>query len=165
LTRAVQSHQEYRSEAEIHLLTDVREGDYFYLCSDGMLENISDKELVEIFKLPIPDEDKTQLLLENSADNKDNHSAFIIRILEEGNPKPFTSNPLPVKPVPTRSVPMMNSKGRALKGLPNTSGGKSSFLRKNFLYILVFLLSIVCGIFLFMMGKYDWLGWILSGKE
>jgi len=49
--------------------------------------------------------------------------------------------------------------------LPNTSGGKSSFLRKNFLYILVFLLSIVCGIFLFMMGKYDWLGWILSGKE
>lgn len=85
LTRAIQPNQDYPSEAEIHFLSDVQPGDYFYMCSDGMLENITDNELVEIFRKDTNLDEKKQLLLENSRENKDNHTAFIIQVKEPDN--------------------------------------------------------------------------------
>lgn len=46
ITRAMQPGQQPRVNADIKHLTDVKAGDYFYMCSDGMLEQTSDDNLL-----------------------------------------------------------------------------------------------------------------------
>ena len=98
ITRAVQPHQEQRSKADCLDITDLAVGDYFYMCSDGMLEQAEDDEIVNILSLPRPDEDKVVILKGATKDNKDNHSAHLIRIEEilEKAPAP-ESGPAPRK--------------------------------------------------------------------
>lgn len=82
ITRAVQPHQDHRSRADCVNLTDLKAGDYFYMCSDGMLEQAVDDEIVNILSLPKPDADKIQILIGATKDNRDNHSAHLIRIVD-----------------------------------------------------------------------------------
>lgn len=83
ITRAMQPHQERRSKADIRNLTDIQPGDYFYLCSDGMLEDTEDEFLLNVFKdKKTDDEEKVRILTEASKENKDNHSAYLIHVLK-----------------------------------------------------------------------------------
>lgn len=91
ITRAMQPGVD-RSEADIALIKDIKRGDYFYLCSDGMLEQDEMEEgaaLKRIFsnEIPIPEE-KIKILQGATANNSDNHSAYIIHIIDviEANP-------------------------------------------------------------------------------
>lgn len=62
-------------------IADIRSGDYFYVCSDGMLENMIDKDILAVFSdSNLTNEQKRDLLLEKTKDNADNHSAYIIQI-------------------------------------------------------------------------------------
>lgn len=90
ITRAMQPNQERRSKADIRLLTDVRPGDWFYMCSDGMLEQMEDSEIISILTdSSKSDEEKRQTLIEQTAGNKDNHTAFLIHVLDvSGQPEP-----------------------------------------------------------------------------
>ena len=86
ITRAVQPHQERRTPAECLNITDVEVGDIFYLCSDGMLEQTEDDIIVNTLSLQRPLEEIIEILRGATRDNKDNHSAHLIRveaILEE----------------------------------------------------------------------------------
>lgn len=86
ITRAMQPNQERRSHADIDLVTDIQAGDYFYLCSDGMLEQMDDQELVSIFaSTAMSDDVKRDFLIEKTIDNRDNHTAFIIHVLDVTN--------------------------------------------------------------------------------
>lgn len=85
ITRAIQPHQDSRSKADYINLTDLRVGDYIYLCSDGMLEEMEDQELVNILSLPRSDSKKIEILKGVTKDNKDNHSAILIRIVSVGD--------------------------------------------------------------------------------
>ena len=89
VTRAMTPGEDHRMRPDIIHITDVKAEDYFYSCSDGMLEQMSDSELFEIFASDITDEDKKQLLIRATADSKDNHTAWIIpikgAIAEEGD--------------------------------------------------------------------------------
>ena len=49
ITRAMQPGEYNRVYPDIIHITDIQRDDYFYLCSDGMLENMSNGELVGIF--------------------------------------------------------------------------------------------------------------------
>lgn len=80
ITRAMQPGEDYRMPPDIIHITDIQQGDYFYLCSDGMLENMGNGELVEIFSLKTSDEEKKQCLIEATKDNQDNHTAWLIHI-------------------------------------------------------------------------------------
>ena len=80
ITRAMQPNQE-RSKADYCNLTDLKAGDYLYMCSDGMLEEMEDRELVNILSLSQPDSKKIGIIKGATKDNKDNHSALLIRIL------------------------------------------------------------------------------------
>lgn len=80
ITRAMQPGEDYRMPPDIIHITDIQKGDYFYLCSDGMLESMGNGELVEIFSSKSSDEEKRQMLIEATKDNHDNHSAWIIHI-------------------------------------------------------------------------------------
>ena len=53
ITRAMQPCLERRYNADIYNTDDIQAGDYFYLCSDGMLEETSDENIVNIFSLNI----------------------------------------------------------------------------------------------------------------
>lgn len=82
ITRALLPKLQRRPKPSIAHITDVRPGDYFYLCSDGMLEQMSDKELVGLLANGNPDDEKRSSLIELTKDNKDNHSAYLIRIAD-----------------------------------------------------------------------------------
>ncbi len=83
ITRAMQPNQERRLKADIRWLTDIQVGDYFYLCSDGMLEKMTDRQLCHHFS-EAGDNDTTKVvnLIRATEENRDNHAAFIIHILE-----------------------------------------------------------------------------------
>ena len=81
ITRAMQPCQEHRAKADIAHLTDIQPGDYFYMCSDGMLEEASDENILNIItKSNVTDEQKLEMLRQVTEDNKDNHTAHLIHI-------------------------------------------------------------------------------------
>ena len=82
ITRAVQPNQESRTKADCLNIADLQAGDYFYMCSDGMLEQAEDKEILNILSLDRSDDEKIEILRGATRENKDNHSAHLIRILE-----------------------------------------------------------------------------------
>ena len=62
-------------------IADIQSGDYFYVCSDGMLENMLDKDILAVFSnTNLTNEQKRDLLMEKTKNNADNHSAYIIQI-------------------------------------------------------------------------------------
>ena len=81
ITRAMQPHQPHRAKADIAHLTDIQSGDYFFLCSDGMLEQTSDENLVNVItKSGIPITEKVERLRSLTEENSDNHTAHLIYI-------------------------------------------------------------------------------------
>lgn len=80
ITRAIMPGLEHQPKADIVHSTNIKEGDYLFMCSDGMLEQMSDDELLIILSSDLPDEKKREIMIGNTKENKDNHSAFIIHI-------------------------------------------------------------------------------------
>ncbi|MCM1452086.1 MAG: protein phosphatase 2C domain-containing protein [Clostridium sp.] len=83
LTRAMQPHLDRRPKADVYTTADVRPGDYFYMCSDGMLEDMDDSRICEIFsEAGGSDDEKLSALKNETKDNQDNHTAFVVHILD-----------------------------------------------------------------------------------
>lgn len=81
ITRAMQPCQEHRAKADIAHLTDIQSGDYFFMCSDGMLEQSTDDNILNIITKPnATDEQKLEMLRNVTEENKDNHTAHLIHI-------------------------------------------------------------------------------------
>ncbi len=88
ITRAMQPHAEQRPKADIHTSGDIQPGDYFYLCSDGMLENMEDEQLCYFFSQEAGDDQrKVESLLKATRENRDNHSAILVHVLDVINPR------------------------------------------------------------------------------
>ncbi len=104
ITRAMLPCQEQRAKADIVHLTDIQPGDYFYMCSDGMLEEAADENVLNIITKPdVTDEQKLEMLRQVTEENKDNHTAHLIYIGKvEGAVAPTaksvacTSSPQPI---------------------------------------------------------------------
>lgn len=83
ITRAMQPHLNPRPAADLKHITDIEPGDYFYMCTDGMIEHMDDKQICYFFSEEGGDDDhKVGKLISATRHNQDNHSAFIIHILE-----------------------------------------------------------------------------------
>ena len=108
ITRAMQPNLERRPKADIKHITDIRPGDYFFMCSDGMLEETDDSDLLNILSDPdTTDDEKTQILTKVSKNNRDNHSAFLIHILDlipDNNTKEEGKEESPIESVPDNRV-------------------------------------------------------------
>lgn len=87
ITRAMQPNQARRCKADWTNLTDLRAGDYIYMCSDGMLEVTEDNELANILSMNVADKEKVRILKAATAENKDNHTAFLIHITSVSDEK------------------------------------------------------------------------------
>ena len=86
ITRAMQPNVERRSKPDVYHTSDIKPGDYFYLCSDGMLEQPdmeSGKSIKNIFSSQGGDDErKIEILIGATDENKDNHTAIIVHILD-----------------------------------------------------------------------------------
>lgn len=82
ITKAMQPGEDNRVRPDIVHIGNLRKGDYLYMCSDGMLEQMDDSQLINILCSKDSDADKRKLLTKETAGNSDNHTAHLIRILE-----------------------------------------------------------------------------------
>ena len=82
ITRAIQPGEENRVRPAIVHIADIQPDDYFYICSDGMLEQMDNDELCRLLSTDGSDEKKRMQLIAATSDNKDNHSAYLIHIKE-----------------------------------------------------------------------------------
>lgn len=82
ITRAMIAGDRNHPKPDVIHISDIQPGDYFYICSDGMLEQMGDEELLDVFSANVRDEEKRQMLISETSDNKDNHSAYIVHIKE-----------------------------------------------------------------------------------
>ena len=80
ITRAMQPGVDNRCKPSIVHITDLRPGDYLYMCSDGMVEQMDNRQLCQLFSSSESDEAKRDKLIEATRNNKDNHSAYFMAI-------------------------------------------------------------------------------------
>ena len=80
ITRAMTPGKDNRVRPDIIHITDIEPDDYFYLCSDGMLEQMSNDELIAHLSSLATDKEKQKLLIKATINNQDNHSAWLIHI-------------------------------------------------------------------------------------
>lgn len=99
LTRAIMANEASAPECEIDHITDIRPGDIFLLCSDGITGCMSDEALCSLLTNPnYGDVERVQRLLRECKDAMDNHSAIIIRVVEIINEKDGINCQLPLSP-------------------------------------------------------------------
>ena len=77
--RAVQPHDNEPAEADIYETDDLQPGDYFFLCSDGILENLTDQLLVSVLQNTGSDKNKIDEI-KHICEGKtnDNYSAWLV---------------------------------------------------------------------------------------
>ena len=150
ITRAIQPHQDKRSMPDIYHTEDVRVGDFFFLCSDGMLEEMEDRNLCNILGDTVDDEAKINMLRLATKSNNDNHSAIMVRVVElSGAPasvKPKTSaEEQPVLPKTATARQASQPKpptSDTQNGKPKGSDAQKKSPRRMS-WIMVFLISVV----------------------
>lgn len=83
ITRAIQPCLDTRYSADIHTINDVKAGDYFFICSDGVHESLSNKALVDILRRNTSDADKMEAIkVLCDVLSSDNFSAYLVPVVE-----------------------------------------------------------------------------------
>ena len=81
VTRVMQPNQEIPAKADVYETNDLSAGDYFFLCTDGILESVSDELLCDIAGRDIDDESKMKEIHKACLDGShDNYSAYLIPV-------------------------------------------------------------------------------------
>ena len=81
ITKVMMPGEERRDRPDIIHITDVQAGDYFMLCSDGIIEQMNLSDVRELFATYAGrDQELCEQLAKATADNRDNHTAYIIRV-------------------------------------------------------------------------------------
>ncbi len=80
IVRAIQG-TENPTEADVVLLRDVVAGDYFFMCTDGVLERLNDEDLSDIFSTyKNPEEIKNTILASCCGKTRDNFSFYVLPV-------------------------------------------------------------------------------------
>jgi protein phosphatase len=94
ILRAVQGNSK-RTKADVEIIADIKVGDYFFMCTDGILESISDDYLLEILLEDLDNEKKLEkidtLCDKHSADN---YSCYLLQVETIEEPKPTETKPI-----------------------------------------------------------------------
>lgn len=82
ITRAMQPHLAKRYKADIYLFDDIKEGDYFFLCCDGVLEQLSNEMLCEILADPTLNDAEKLDQIKAICDGKtrDNYTCWLVPV-------------------------------------------------------------------------------------
>lgn len=134
ITRAVQPHQEYPARATFDVITDVEKDDVFFLCSDGVIEQVSDQELVAVLMDSSKSKVDALAQLEQICavrGTRDNHTCYLLQVGEVQLARPVA--------IP---VPVNGKKRPAPKSGPTSK--KSTKVMVNYiLYGAILVLAIV----------------------
>ncbi len=84
ITRAIQPHMEYPCKATFKAITDVQKGDLFFLCCDGVVEQLDNDDLCRML---LSDKSLQERLDDVQAecaarDTRDNHTCYLFEIKE-----------------------------------------------------------------------------------
>lgn len=163
ITRAMTPGEDNRHRPDMIQITDIQPGDYFYMCSDGMLEQMGNDELIAILSSDASDEEKRQQLIAATANNQDNHTAWLIHIkdviAEKGdkqlvNEEPTSRcNALNIVPQtnPEEDVKVIDDDDVVVVSTPKAPKRKLPFL-KIAISLVALLLALFVYWFLFMRG-------------
>lgn len=82
ITRCLMPNQDIRCKASVQNITDVKPGDYFFLCTDGVLENLTQNQLGKILsREDISNEQKLESIKDICFDKtKDNHTCYLVQV-------------------------------------------------------------------------------------
>ena len=82
ITRAMQPHLSKRYKADVYVFDDIQGGDYFFLCCDGVLEQLSNEALCEILADGKLDDEKKLATIKSVCYGKtrDNYSCWLMPI-------------------------------------------------------------------------------------
>lgn len=82
ITRAMQPNLERRHKADVFSFSDIKKGDYFFLCCDGVLEQLTNDQLSEILSdKKLNDAQKLEAIKQICDGNtKDNYTCYLIPI-------------------------------------------------------------------------------------
>ena len=80
VTRAMTPGKDNRMRPDVIHITDIKPGDYFYMCSDGMLERMTNDELAALLSSEASDDEELLQLIAATSNNQDNHSAWLIHV-------------------------------------------------------------------------------------
>lgn len=82
ITRAMQPHLERRYKADIYNIEDVQAGDFFFLCCDGVLEQLTNDMLGAILSDSSLDDEGVLRIIKEVCDDKtrDNYTCWLIPI-------------------------------------------------------------------------------------
>lgn len=82
ITRAMQPNLECRHKADVYSFNDIKKGDYFFLCSDGVLEQLTNDKLCEILATSNLSDCQKLNAIKNICDGKtkDNYTCYLIPV-------------------------------------------------------------------------------------
>lgn len=80
VTRAMTPGEDNRMRPDIIHITDIQPDDYFYMCSDGMMEKMTNEDLMSILSADMEDKMKVGYLKMATNQSFDNHTAWLIHI-------------------------------------------------------------------------------------
>ena len=82
ITRAMQPHLPKRYKADVYLFDDIQAGDYFFLCCDGILEQLSNEAFCEILADKKLDDNQKLAKIKSICDvnTRDNYTCWLIPI-------------------------------------------------------------------------------------
>lgn len=82
ITRAMQPHLPRRYKADIYSFSDIHAGDYFFLCCDGILEQLTNQRLCEILAdVKLNDKQKLAAIKAECDDKtRDNYTCWLIPV-------------------------------------------------------------------------------------
>ena len=79
ITRAVNGVNSTRVDQ--HVITDIKKDDFFFLCTDGILEHLDEERISLWFRGKASVQEIKSEIMENAKDDtKDNYSMYIIRM-------------------------------------------------------------------------------------
>ena len=82
VTRAMTPGEDNRMRPDIIHITDVQPGDYFYMCSDGMLEQMSNDELLTLLSSEVIEEKGDEALENEESTSRCNAINIIPKVIE-----------------------------------------------------------------------------------
>lgn len=100
ITRAMQPGMKHHGHADVETITDIRPGDYFFLCCDGVLERLLDQKLIKILSTPGLSDSAKMDRIKAVCDGgtRDNYTAWLIPVdAVEGAPESSSAPVIPMK--------------------------------------------------------------------
>lgn len=114
-------------------IDDIEAGDYFFLCTDGVLHRIDDTLLYEILASDASDSDKLARIAELSKNSSDNNTAYLIGVESVvGDSEDATADSEEDSPGTTAPIGQSGATAVEVGATRRDEGGIKGFFRKLF---------------------------------